>query len=182
MALSSFGIADYPTNDILYPMRVIALIFGLFAGLMASPACAKSADSDVVKTTVCDIVNHPSQFTGKTVEIRAQVWPDSGSPDLQWMNESSVQSGKVCAFLEASFMPGSGLGGQQAFGTFRGRIVKKLSRQKSSMLTPDSSGPPVIFLVDQQSDIYMKRDYLNGPIPMLQLYDPQTATFVRPAH
>ena len=40
----------------------------------------------------------------------------------------------------------------------------------------------MIFLVDQQSDIYLRRDYLNGPIPMLQLYDQQTASFVRPEY
>ncbi len=157
-------------------------MFVLVAGMMASPACAQSADSSVVKTTVCDIVNHPSQFIGKTVEIRAQIWPDYKYPNFQWMNESSVQFGKVCPFLQTSFTAHSSLGGQQAFGTFRGRIVKRLSRQKSSLLPPDPKGSPVIFLVDRQSDIYLRRDYLSGPVPMLQLYDQQIGSFVRPAY
>ncbi len=98
------------------------------------------------------------------------------------MNESSVHFGKVCPFLQASFKSQSGLGGQQAFGTFRGKIVMRLSHQKSSLLAPDPKGSLLIFLVDQQSDIYLRRDYLSGPVPMLQLYDQQTGSFVRPAY
>jgi hypothetical protein len=163
-------------------MKFNAIMFVLVAGIMASPACEQSEDSSVVKTTVCDIVNHPSQFIGKTVEIRAQIWPDYRYSNFHWMNESSVQLSKVCPFLQASFKDDSGLGGQQAFGTFRGRIVKILLRQKSSLLAPDPKGLPVIFLVDQQSDIYLRRDYLSGPVPKLQLYDQRTASFVRPAY
>jgi hypothetical protein len=163
-------------------MKFNGLIFVLVAGTMASPACAQPTDGSAVKATVCDIVKHPSQFIGKTVEIRAQIWPDYRFPDFYWMNESSVQFSKVCPFLQASLMADSGLGRLQAFGTFRGRIVKRLSRQKSSLLAPDPNGLPVIFLVDQQSDIYLKRDYLNGPVRTLQLYDQQTASFVRPAY
>ena len=163
-------------------MKFRALIFVLVAGIAASPACAQSADGSVVKTTVCDIVNHPSQFIGKTVELRAQIWPDYRNSNFHWMNESSVLFGKVCPFLQASFKSHSGLGGQQAFGTFRGTIVKRLSRQQSSLLAPDPKGSPVIFLVDQQADIYLRRDYQSGPVPMLQLYDQQTGSFVRPAY
>jgi hypothetical protein len=135
-----------------------------------------------VKTTVCDIVNHPSQFIDKTVEVRAQIWSDYRYSNLFWMNESSEQFGKVCSFLEASFKADSVLGGQQAFGTFRGRIVKRLSRQKSSLLAADPNGLQVIFLVERQSNIYLRRDYLGGPVPKLQLYDQQKASFVRPGY
>ena len=38
----------------------------------------------------------------------------------------------------------------------------------------------VLFLIDQASDIHLRRDHLNGPVPRLQLYDTKTATFVRP--
>jgi hypothetical protein len=37
-----------------------------------------------------------------------------------------------------------------------------------------------ISLVDRASDIHLKRDYLSGPIQTLQLYDWETAAFVRP--
>jgi hypothetical protein len=157
-----------------------ALTLVLVIGITASPAPAQSADMSAEQTTVCDIVNHPSQFIGRTVKVRAQIWPDSRYPNFFWMNESSPQFGTVCRFLRASFKAGSGLEGQTAFGTFRGRIAKKLYRQKSTLLVPDPKELPVIFLVDQQSDVDLGRDYLNGPIPMLQLYDPQTASFVRP--
>lgn len=62
-------------------------MFVLMAGITASPACAQSADISIVKTTVCDIVNHPSQFIGKTVEIRAQIWSDYRYSNFYWMNE-----------------------------------------------------------------------------------------------
>jgi hypothetical protein len=157
-------------------------MFVLVVGIMVSPVCAQSVDSGVAKTTVCDIVNHPSQFIDKTVEMRAQIWSDYRYSKFFWMNESSGQFGKACPFLQATFKADSGLGGQQAFGTFRGRIVKRLSRQKSSLVAPDPKGLQVIFLVDRQSDIYLRRDYLSGPVPKLQLYDQQAASFVRPAY
>ena len=157
-------------------------MFVLMAGITASPACAQSTDISIVKTSVCEIVNHPSQFIGKTVEIRAQIWSDYRYSNFYWMNESSVQFYKVCRFLQASFKVESGLGGQQAFGTFRGRIDKRLFRQKSSLLAPDPKGMPVIFIVDKQSDIYLRCDYLSGPTPVLQLYDQRKASFVRPEY
>jgi hypothetical protein len=147
---------------------------------MVSPALAQSADMSPEQTTVCDIVNHPSQFIDKTVKVRAQIWPDSRYSNFFWMNESSPQFGTVCRFLQASFKNESSLEGQTAFGTFSGRIVRKLYHQKSTLLVPDPKELPLILLVDQQADVYLRRDYLNGPIPMLQLYDPQTASFVRP--
>jgi hypothetical protein len=153
----------------------------LGAVVTASP-CARSADVSVVNATVCDIANHPSQFIGKTVEVRAQVWPDYRYPNFFWMSESSPQFGRACRFLEASFKGGTDLAGQTASGTFRGKVVKRLFRQKSEFLAPDPKGLPVIFIVDQQSDIYLRRDYLSGPIPILQLYDVKTASFFRPEY
>jgi hypothetical protein len=154
-------------------------MLALGALITLSPARARSADISIAKATVCDIVNHPSQFIGKTVEVGAQIWPDYRYPNFFWMNESSLQIGKACRFLQASFKI-TDLAGQTAFGTFRGRIVKRLSRQKSNLLAPDPKGLPVIFIVDQQSDIYLRRDYFSGPIPKLQLYDMGTASFFRP--
>lgn len=159
-----------------------ALTFALAIGITGSIAPAQPADVSAKPTTVCDIVNHPTQFIGKTVEVRAQIWPDFRYPNFFWMNESSPQFDKVCPFLQASFKVGSDLYGQTAFGTFRGRIVKRLYRQKSTILSPIQNHRLVIFIVDQQSNIYLRRDYLNGPIPTLQLYDPQTASFIRPEY
>lgn len=155
-------------------------MFVLMTGLLGSGTLAHSADMKVEKTTVCNIVNHPSQFIGKTVEIRAQIWADYRYGNFFWMNESSIQLDKVCQFLQASFAQGSGLSGQTAFGTFRGRIVKKLPRQPSTLVSSEPKGLAIVFLVDQASNIHLRRDYLSGPIPMLQLYDRQTAAFVRP--
>jgi hypothetical protein len=159
-------------------LRVLTLV--LVIGIAGSLAPAQLADVSAEQTTVCDIVNHPSRFIGKTVEVRAQIWPDSRNPKFFWMNEASPQFDKVCRFLQASFKVGSDLYGQTAFGTFRGRIVKKIYHQESTLLSPIQKDRLVIFLVDQQSDIYMRRDYLNGPIPKLQLYDPQSASIIRP--
>jgi hypothetical protein len=48
----------------------------LVAGITARQIYAKSPDVNIAKTKVCEIVNNPTQFLGKTVEIRAQIWPD----------------------------------------------------------------------------------------------------------
>ena len=147
---------------------------------MGNGSVALSADMKVVQTTLCNIANHPAEFIGKTVEIRAQIWPDSRSRDFFWMNESSSQFNTVCRFLQATFTQKTDIYGQTAFGTFRGRIVKKQSRQASTVFGSEPKGLRIILLVDEASDIHLRRDYLNGPIPKLQLYDKKTATFVRP--
>lgn len=164
----------------MWSVKLHALKLVLVIGITGSFAPTQSADVSAEQTTVCDIVNHPSQFIGKTVEVRAQSWPDVRNLNFFWMNEYLPQFDKPCRFLQASFEVGSDLYGQTAFGTFRGRIVWRLDRQKSTLLSQIQKDRLVIFLVDQQSDIYLRRDYLNGPIPMLQLYDPQTDSFIRP--
>ena len=146
---------------------------------MSTGSVAHSAQMKVVQTTLCNIANHPADFIGKTVEIRAQVWPDSKSLDFFWMNESSSQFNTVCRFLPATFAQKTDLSGQTAFGTFRGKIVKKQSRQASTVFGSEP-GLRILLLVDEASDIHLRRDYLNGPIPKLQVYDKMTATFVRP--
>lgn len=150
------------------------------AGAMSSGTVAHSAGVNIEHTTLCNVVNHPSDFIGKTIEIRAQIWPDSRYGDFFWMNESSSQLNTVCKFLESTFTQRTDLNGQTAFGTFRGRIVKKQSRQASTIFGSEPKGLQIILLVDEASDVQMRRDYLNGPIPLLQLYDKKTATFVRP--
>jgi hypothetical protein len=161
-------------------VKLQTLLIVLVTGILGHGTLAYSADMKVEKTTVCNIVNHPSHFIGKTVEIGAQIWADYRYGDFFWMNESSIQLDKVCRFLQASFAQGSDLSGQTAFGTFRGRIVKKLSRQTSTVLGSEPKELEIIFLVDQASDIHLRRDYLSGPIRTLQLYDRETAAFVRP--
>jgi hypothetical protein len=152
----------------------------LLAGLMGNGTAAHSAGMKVERTTLCNIVSHPSDFIGKTVEIRAQIWADYRYPDFFWMNESASQFSTVCQFLQASFIQATDLSGQTAFGTFRGRIVKKQSRQAYTVFRSEPKGLRIILLVDKASDIYLRRDYSNGAIPRLQLYDTKTATFVRP--
>ena len=147
---------------------------------MGNGSVARSAEMKVVQTTLCNIENHPAEFIGKTVEIRAQLWPDSRSRDFFWMNESSGQFDTVCRFLQATFTEKTDLSGQTAFGTFRGRIVKRQSRQASTIFGSEAKELRIILLVDGASDIHLRRDYLNGPIPKLQLYDMKTAAFVRP--
>jgi hypothetical protein len=161
-------------------VKLQLLMIALVTGVLSNGPVAHSADTKVEQTTVCNIVNHPSDFIGKTIEIRAQIWADHRYREFFWMNESSAPVAKVCRFLQASFTHESDLSGQTAFGTFRGRIVKKLSRQTSTLLGPEPKGLGIILLVDQASDIHLRRDYLSGPIPILQLYDQQTAAFVRP--
>jgi hypothetical protein len=161
-------------------VKLQTLMIVLLAGIVGDGTPAHSAVTKMEHTTVCDIVSHPSDFIGMMVEIRAQVWADNRNRNFFWMNESSGQPSKVCRFLQASFTQESGLGGQTAFGTFRGRIVKKQSRQTSTVVGFGPKGLGIIFLVDQASDIHLRRDYLSGPVPILQLYDAKTATFVRP--
>jgi hypothetical protein len=98
------------------------------------------------------------------------------------MKESSSQFNTVCPFLQGTFTQKTSLAGQTAFGTFRGRIVKKLSRQASTPFSAVGEGMKTILLVDEVSDTYLRRDYLSGPVPKLQLYDQNTATFVRPSN
>jgi len=161
-------------------VKLETLTLVLMTAVLGSGTFAHSADMKGEQPTVCDIVHHPSEYIGKTVEIRAQIWADYRYRDFFWMNESSIQFNKVCRFLQASFTQESGLGGQTAFGTFRGRIVKKLSRQRSTLLDSEPGGPGILFIVDKASDVHLIRDYLSGPIPRLQLYDQQAAAFIRP--
>jgi hypothetical protein len=169
-----------PEPDYTGGVKLQTLMAVLLVGTMSSGTVAHSADVAVEHATLCNIVNHPSDFIGKTIEIRAQIWPDYQYNDFFWMNESSVQLNTVCPFLEAAFTQKTDLYGQTAFGTFRGRIVRKQSRQASTSFGSEPKGPEIMLLVDKASDIYLRRDYLNGPIPKLQLYDKKTATFVRP--
>ncbi|MGC1424367.1 MAG: hypothetical protein WA815_18575 [Terracidiphilus sp.] len=172
-------ITNQPEPDYTGRVKLQTLMAVLLAGTISSGTVAHSADVIAEHTTLCNIVNHPSDFIGKTIEIRAHIWPDSNNK-VFWMNESSGQLNTVCPFLEAAFTQKTDLYGQTAFGTFRGRIVRKQSRQVLTSFGPEPKGPRIMLLVDEASDIYLRRDYLNGPIPKLQLYDKKTATFLRP--
>jgi hypothetical protein len=148
----------------------------LLSTTLGNRTYGQSADTKVERTTLCNIVNHPADFIGKTIEVRAQVWADEHH--LFWMNESSIQLDKACRFLQAA---NAGIGDRQTgFGTFHGRIVMKSSHAPSTLLGSASKGLGIIFLVEESSDVHLRRDYFSGPTPILQLYDPKTATFVRP--
>lgn len=160
-------------------VKLQTLMIVLLAGALGHGLAAQSAATKVERTTLCNIVNHPSDFIGKRVEIRAQIWADNRYPDSFWMNESSIQFDSVCRFLQATFTHESGLDGQTAFGTFRGTIVRKESFG-GTLISHIPKGLGIIFAVDKASDIYLRRDYASGPVPKLQLYDPKTARIVRP--
>jgi hypothetical protein len=120
--------------------------------VLGSETLAHSADTKVEQTTVCNIVNFPWQFIGKAVEIRAQIWADDRYRNFFWMNESSIQLNR-CA------------------GSFRHRSHRKVvlaARQRSAPFAEESSRS------------FPVKHPLSGPIPLLQLYDRQTAEFVRP--
>jgi hypothetical protein len=155
---------------------ILVLVLGRFGGATIAPSLSPKVET----TTVCNVVNHPADFLGKTVEIRAQIWADYRHPSFFWMNESASQDDKVCRFLHATFAHATDLTGQTAFGTFRGTIVKKQSRQASVLFGSKPKGLGIIFVVDQSADIRQRRDYLNGPIPLLRIYDQETGTFVSP--
>jgi hypothetical protein len=153
-------------------------IIVLVTAALTNGALACSAQAKVERTTLCNIVNHPSDFIGKTVEIRAQIWSDNRHRGLFWMNESSTQLDKVCRFLPATNP--SIAEDEKAFGTFRGRIVKDIPRVPSTPASAPPKGLGITFVVDESSDIHLRQDYLSGPVPILQLYDRETARFVRP--
>jgi hypothetical protein len=151
-------------------------IIVLVTAALTNGTLACSAQARVERTTLCNIVNHPSDFIGKTVEIRAQIWGDDRS--RFWMNESSTQLDRVCRFLQATNVGMSD--GQTAFGTFRGRIIKNIPRVPSSLASPPPKGLGIIFIVDESSDIHLRRNYLSGPVPILQLYDRESGALIRP--
>jgi len=175
-------VADHSPRSQTYTDRVKlqTLILVLLAGVFGDATVAHSLSTKVETTTVCNIVNHPADFIGKTVEIRAQIWADYRFPEFFWMNESSSQDNKVCRFLQATFSNATDLTGQTAFGTFRGTVGKKQSHQASVLFGPKSKGPRIVFVVDQSGDIRLRRNYLNGPIPLLRIYDKESGTFVSP--
>jgi hypothetical protein len=146
-------------------VAVLALCFcGITIPLRAQP---RNVLPD--RATVCEIAKHPSHFVGKRIELRARIWPDSNYAGRFWVNEPSMDDG-VCAFLRARFSFSTDLAGQTAFATFIGTIVPETVAHRKAP----------VFLIEAQSDVYLRRDYLNGPIPILQLYDVTTRSIVRP--
>jgi hypothetical protein len=129
------------------------------------------------------------QFEGKLVQVRAQIWPDVNNKDgnvmdRNWMfgyTYASRDKVHVCHFLPAKFTKPNDLWGQTYFATFFGKVVSNneaidLSRHWS----PASKRSNVILLIESQSDIQGVKDYLNGPIMLLRLYDQQSGSFVTP--
>jgi hypothetical protein len=164
-------------------MKRRAPSIALMIGLIGVGSFAQSFAEKAVQATVCDIVNNPLQFKGRLVQVRAQVWPDIHDYDQIWMNESpvsSMQVGKACRFLPAKFKTPTELAGSAAFGTFTGRVIDNPAYFGSRIFPQTSKRSKVMLLIEQESDIYGKRDYLNGPIPILQLYDQQSGSFIRP--
>ena len=146
----------------------------LIVGMAAIGALAQS--KPVIQATVCDIVNHPLQFEGKRVRVRAEAWSDIFRDQQFWMNEVTMRSGKLCQFLRARFIGQAYLGGSSGFGTFTGRLVRE-----SAPLSLDGRGSKerLVFIVEKESDVDAIQ-YRTGPNPPLQLYDKQTGAFIKP--
>jgi hypothetical protein len=151
----------------------------LLVGMMSVCAIAQPAPKCAMQVTICDIVNHPLQFKGKLVQVRAQVWSDIYHDHQFWMNEASVDFEKVCYFLPAKFTAGTGLAGSAGFGTFIGRVVIDPVPFGFDVSSRRAVRSRVMLVIEKQSDIYGLRDY-NGPIPILQLFDSRNNSFVRP--
>ena len=137
---------------------------------------APAQSTPITQATVCDIVNNPLQFEGKLVQVRAQIRSDIYRDRQFWMNEVTMKSGNVCQFLKARINAPTSFAGANGFGTFTGRLVRE-----SKPLNFEASGSKVklVFIVEQQSDAYGIQ-YMNGPVPVLQLYDKQTGSFIKP--
>ena len=145
----------------------------LIIGMAAVDALAQPAP--VTQTTVCDLVNNPLQFEGKLVQVRAQIWADTDDVRRFWMNEVAMRSGKVCHFLEARINEPTWFAGANGFGTFTGRLM-----HESAPLNLAAPRKRIFaFIVEQESDAYGIQ-YMNGTVPLLQLYDKQTGSFIKP--
>ena len=152
-------------------MGMKAMCILLTVWLTCVCATAQTEPESTVQATVCDLVNHPLQFKGKLIQVRAQIWSDYRK---FWLNDSwagSMQIGKVCRWLPATFSHSTNLIGCSAFGTFTGRIVYESGRAKGRL--------GIRFVVDHESDIYNQK-IQNGVISAPQLYDRSSNTFVGP--
>lgn len=164
--------------------QVAILIFGTTAsGTLAQsvPGMHLGAllqPEPVMQATVCDIVNNPGRFEATWVRIRAQIWSDTVSAQQFWMNEVTMRSGKVCEFLRTRISGPTRFAGANGFGTFTGRLVRE-----SAPLSIEGRGSKerLVFIVEKESDVYGIQ-YRGGPNPPLQLYDKQTAAFIKPDH
>jgi hypothetical protein len=145
----------------------------MIAGIVSGCTMAQHAPKTAIQATVCEIVNNPQEFRGKLVQVRAQFFDQQGQ---FWINEASLQFDKVCHFLAARFRPDTFPGGSRGFGTFIGVVVNDPPPLNSPLRGKDGR---LVFLVEKVSDIYRPQDN-NGPLPVLQLYDNQSGSFVRP--
>ena len=132
---------------------------------------AQTGPESTVQTTVCDLVDHPLQFKGKLIRVRAQIWSDYSK---FWLNESAASSkqiGKACRWLPAEFVHPTNLIGSSAFGTFTGRLVYEPGSTKRRV--------HVRLVIENESDIYNQR-IQNGMIAAPQLYDRSSNMLERP--
>lgn len=153
-------------------MRMKAMSIVLTVLVAGVCAAAQKESESAIQASVCDLVNHPLEFRGKQIQVRAQIWSDISK---FWLNESwagSPQIGRVCQWLPAGFTYPTRLIGSSAFGTFTGRLVYNYG-----CLTRGCQ--PVRFLVEHESDIY-KQEVHNGKLVVPTLYDRSTNTLVRP--
>lgn len=150
-------------------MKAMSILLTFWLGCLC--AIAQTKLESTVQATVCDLVDHPLQFKGKLMQVRAQIWSDYSR---FWLNESaagSKQIGKVCRWLPAEFTYPTDLIGSSAFGTFTGRLVYE----------PGSATrrARVRFVIENESDVYSRR-IQNGIVVAPQLYDRSSNTLERP--
>src|SRR5260370_9062770 len=127
MSTDQAGPVRFPNSYELkiHNMRMKAMSILLMVWLTCVCAAAQTELVSTVQTTVCDLVDHPLQFKGKLIRVRAQIWSDYSK---FWLNESwagSMQIGKVCRWLPAEFTHPTNLSESSAFGAFTGRLVSE---------------------------------------------------------
>ena len=165
-------------------MKRIARFLTVASYLVCVNALSQAKQEKPVETNACDIANNPVQFKGKLVQVRTQIWPDTVTMNGYWLNGSTTfpagEEARTCRFIPASFIRPNGLYGHTYFGTFTGRVVG--NNQAVDPLHPwrSSRRSPVMLLIESQADVHGEKDYLNGLVRRLQIYDERSRFFITP--
>jgi hypothetical protein len=156
--------------------------------LVCVNARSQAKQEKPVETNACDVANNPAQFKGRLVQVRAQIWPDTVTLNGARLDGYQLygstkflgaESG-TCHFLPANFIRPNGLYGFTYFATFTGRVVG--NNQAVDPLHPwrPSRRSGVMLLIESQADVHGERDFLNGPLRWLQIYDERSRSFITP--
>jgi hypothetical protein len=169
-------------------MKGIARFLTVTTWLICVNALSQTNPEKPLETNACDIANNPVQFKGKLVQVRAQIWPDAITsngtmPDGYRLYGSTKFLGEesgTCRFLPAHFVRPNGLYGHTYSATFTGRVVA--NNQAVDPLHPwqPSRRSAVMLLIESQADVHGEKDYLNGAVRKLQIYDQRSRSFITP--